>query len=116
MEFLFYFRGKEKKIEVRKVPRFFEGIGLMFSSKKRAKILLFDLRKPVNLKIHSFFVFFPFVAIWLDEDKNLIEIKKILPFRILIKARKNFKYLIEIPLNGFYDDVLKSLVGKESFK
>ena len=54
--------------------------GLMFTRKNEAEILIFKFRKPTRLAIHSFFVFFPFMAIWLDEKGRIIEKKKIQPF------------------------------------
>ena len=107
--FCFEYLGKEKIIEVSKVPWFKEGLGLMFSSKKKAQILLFDLKKNSKLGIHSFFVRFPFIAIWINENKKVVEIKKILPYRGLIKPKKSFRYLIEIPLIRRYDAVIKKL-------
>ncbi|MCX6749240.1 MAG: DUF192 domain-containing protein [Candidatus Pacearchaeota archaeon] len=91
---------------------FKEASGLMFTRRKKAKPLLFEFEKPVNFRIHSLFVFFPFVAIWLDEKNKIIEIKKIKPFISSIKPKKPYKKLLEIPLNKKYKMAIKYLSPK----
>jgi uncharacterized membrane protein (UPF0127 family) len=109
--------GKNKiSLEVFKVPWWFEGIGLMFSRRKKAKALIFDLKKEIKMKIHSFFVFYPFFAIWLDENKKIIDIKKVNPFSFGLLPSRNFRYLIEVPINEKYDGVLRIIDGGETFK
>ena len=76
-----------------------EVIGLMFSRKEKAKNLLFEFPKPVRLSIHSVFVFFPFIAIWLDSDGKIIEIKKVKPFSFRVCPQKKFSSFVEIPIN-----------------
>ena len=109
---------KKRKIsfEVLKVPWWYEGIGLMFSRRKKASALIFNLRKSSRMAIHSWFVFFPFVAIWLDKNKKIISIKEIRPFRFRILPSVKFEYLIEIPKNEKYDEIMNFLVGGETFK
>ena len=45
--------------------------------------------------IHSFFVFFPFKAIFLNSKKKIVDVKKIRPFTIY-KPRKPAKYVVEL--------------------
>ncbi len=94
-------------IDVKKVSGFGKFLGLMFKQKNNADALLFEFNKPTHLKIHSFFVFFPFIAVWLDEDNKLIEIKKIEPFRLSIGPNRKFSKLIEIPINKKYKNLCK---------
>ena len=42
--------------------------GLMFVQREKARALLFDFNKSGGKAIHSFFVFFSFIAIWLDNE------------------------------------------------
>ena len=70
--------------------------GLMFRSRK-TKPLLFEFKNDVRLAIHSFFVFFPFQAIWLDENNRFIEQKTVRPFSLHVKPKKPFRKLIEVP-------------------
>jgi len=90
--------------------------GLMFRKKEKSPILLFEFNKCTKEPIHSFFVFFPFVAIWLDKDKKVIDIRKVKSFKFGIPPSRKFRYLIEVPINENYDEVLKIIDGGETFK
>jgi len=107
------FKIKNKKIEIyaKQCNPLEKIFGLMFKSRKNAKALLFEFNKPVRLRIHSFFVFFPFVAVWLDNKDKIIKIKKIKPFVFSEYPGKSFSKLLEIPLNGTYLKKVKLLVG-----
>ena len=70
--------------------------GLMFRSRK-TKPLLFEFKNDVHLAIHSIFVFFPFQAIWLDENNRIIEQRIVKPFTFSVRPKKPFRKLIEIP-------------------
>jgi len=105
------YNSKKIALLLRRVGFFGKGWGLMFSSRKNAHALLFEFKKPVDFVLTSLFVFFSFIAIWVDKNGKIIEIKVIKPFRFSIKSPKNFKRLIEIPINKKYDDVLGLLVG-----
>lgn len=112
----FNYGGEDIELEVSKVPWWFEGIGLMFSCRKKAKALIFDLKKEVKMRIHSLFVFYPFFAIWLDENKKIIDIKKVESFSFGVLPSRKFRYLVEVPINEKYDGVLKIIDGGETFK
>ncbi|MEM3116760.1 MAG: DUF192 domain-containing protein [Candidatus Pacearchaeota archaeon] len=106
MKISFLYKNRIFKIDVKpcnKIQRFF---GLMFRRREKAKALLFDFGKPVNIRIHSFFVFFTFVAIWLDEKNNVLKIEKIRPYSFPIGTKKPFNKLIEIPVNKKYSKIL----------
>ena len=105
----FKYKGKRFSILAKHCNFFEEAKGLMFTRREKAKVLLFEFKKPVNFRIHSLFVFFPFLAIWLDERGKVIEIKKIRPFVFSIKPRKAYKKLLEIPLNKKYKGTTKFL-------
>ena len=115
MKIKFRYKKKEISLEVKKVPKYLEGIGLMFSN-KNTKPLLFSFKKEVNLKIHSWFVFYDFLAIWLDKDMKVVEKKVVRPFRINILPSRKFKYLIEVPINQSSSELVKILVEEERFK
>ena len=86
--------------------------GLMFVQKEKASALLFEFEKPTKIKIHSLFVFFSFVAVWLDEKNKVIETEIIKPFTVSAMPRRPFKRLIEIPLNSKYSFNVKSLISR----
>jgi len=84
--------------------------GLMFVRQKKAEALLFNFDKPGREAIHSFFVFFPFVAVWLDDKGKIIEIRKIKPFTPYVSLKKPYSKLIEIPINKKYSNIVKLLL------
>ncbi|MEK6913582.1 MAG: hypothetical protein AABW47_02825 [Nanoarchaeota archaeon] len=92
---------KRKRIKViAENCNFFKKIsGLMFSRREKAGILLFDFKKKQNITIHSFFVFYPFVAIWLDKKNKIVEMKIVKPFNPYISSKKPVFKMIEIPIN-----------------
>lgn len=113
MTFYFFYKNKKIKIEVRKVSALGKISGLMFK-KKETENLLFEFKKPTQIAIHSYFVFFPFLAVWLDSYKKVIEYKIVKPFTWAIKPSKPFNYLVEIPLNKRNHRVVKTIVGKNA--
>jgi uncharacterized membrane protein (UPF0127 family) len=105
--------GKKKiKINLKTCNHFEKFSGLMFARREKAKALLFDFKKPVRTPIHSYFVFFPFVAIWLDKENKLVKMKIIKPFTLIICPKKFFYKLVEIPINKNYEKIIKIVVGK----
>lgn len=114
------FNYKKKKISLDiRVCGFFEKFsGLMFKKRNKAQALLFEFKNQNNIKIHSIFVFFPFISIWLDKKGRVLGVRKVMPFRISVSVpgNKNFERLIEIPFNSKYSRIVKFLVGRERFK
>jgi len=110
-------KNNSKKIKIPKVRKlgFLEkGFGLMFTRRKRARALLFEFNKPVNFHLTSLFVFFPFLAIWLDKNNNVLEKKIVRPWKITISSSvKSYYKIIEIPINKFYSSSVRDLVGQK---
>jgi uncharacterized membrane protein (UPF0127 family) len=104
-------RNENKKInfDVKKCGRIKMFLGLMFSRREKAKSLLFEFKKPTNIKLHSFFVFFPFLVLWLDKDNKIIKMKKVKPFRLSVRISEKFSKIIEIPFNKRYKNVIKNI-------
>jgi len=84
-------------------------VGLMFSRREKAKILLFSFKRKQKIRIHSFYVFYPFVAVWLDEKNKVIDLKIVKPFIPCISHKNKADKLVEIPINKKYDDILTLL-------
>ena len=101
--------GKKFFLNAKKLSFFGKFWGLMFSRREKAEILLFSFRKPKRWAIHSFFVFFPFVGIWIDGDGKIVEIRKIPSWKLHIVPEKKFVKLIEIPCNKKYFKILQFL-------
>jgi len=96
-------------LEVKDCNWWQKGIGLTFCRREKAKALLFDFKKNTKIKLTSWFVFFPFLAIWLDSDDKVIE-KRIIPlWKFSISPKKEFTKLIEIPISRLYSKILKLL-------
>jgi len=106
MKEIFYYKNRKIRINVKKCNSLQRISGLMFTSREKAKALLFELKKPSA--IHSCFVFFPFIAVWLNKNK-VVEIKKIKPFTLHIKPKKQFNRIIEIPINNRYQKHLEKI-------
>ncbi len=85
-------------------------IGLMFKNKEKAYPLLFKFSKPTKMPIHSFFVRFPFLAIWFDDKNKIIDYKLVFPNSLKITPKQNFSSLIEIPLNEKHNRIIEFLV------
>jgi uncharacterized membrane protein (UPF0127 family) len=98
--------------DVKKVSEFEKGIGLMFHNRERCPAMLFEFKNPTRMKIHSLFVFFPFVAVWLDNQNKIVDSKIVKPFRLSISSKKPFYKLLEIPLNKEYKKETQILFKK----
>ena len=79
--------------------------GLMF--RKKSKPLLFIFKKNSKEAIHSFFCI-PFVAIWFNE-KEIIDVKYVKPWKPYIVPGKSFDTLLEIPVNSKNFSRIKSI-------
>lgn len=106
MEFSFKYKNKKFKIPVKKLSWFGKGAGLMFSSRKKAKALLFEFQKSTKISFTSMFVFFPFLIIWLDDKNNVLDFRKIGHFIFHIPSRKPCRKVLEIPSNDNYEAII----------
>jgi len=73
--------------------------GLMFSRRENSEILIFSFKRKQKIAIHSFFVYYPFIAVWLDEKNKITDIKIVKPFTSYAAPRKKSLILVEIPIN-----------------
>jgi len=104
---------KNHKIEIKNIKEcqgINKFIGLMFKP-KNTEALLFEFSKPISIKIHSLFCK-PFLAIWLDENNKIIEVK-IIDKIGTYKPKKQFSKILEVPLNKNYNKVIQFFLGKE---
>lgn len=107
-----FYKNKKINIDAKRVSEFGKISGLMFRTRNTAN-LLFDFRKKTRVKIHSFFVFFKFLAVWLDKKNNVIEWKIIKPFSVGYSPKKPFSKLVEMPLNDKNRKAIQFFVGKK---
>lgn len=110
----FFHKGKKFSVEAKSCNLFEKGIGLMFSRREKAKILIFEFNKKRNIVIHSFFVFFPFVAAWVNEKNEIIDLKIVKPFTsCVLPSEKSFS-LIEIPINKKNKKLVENIFSTRS--
>jgi uncharacterized membrane protein (UPF0127 family) len=105
------FRGRNLEIPVKEAGVFGKLRGLMFRTRKTCN-LLFNFGASGRRAIHSCFVFFPFLALWLDKNNDIIEFKVVNPFRLHVLPKKEFKTLIELPINLKNRRIINFIVGK----
>lgn len=116
MRIILNYKNRRVNVDL-KVCNYFERfLGLMFTKRKKAKALLFDFKKSVKIPIHSFFVFFPFIAIWLDSKNKILDLKVIKPFRFCVCPNNSFSKLIEVPINVEYNNVAEVLCSSVTRK
>ena len=65
--------------------------GLLFVEKKCGRL---------NLAIHSFFVFFPFWAVWIDKNSIIVDIQYVKPWQPVIMPKEKACYLAELMDKG----------------
>jgi len=94
-----FYENRKINLHVREVGFFGKIWGLMFSSKEHEN-LLFSFNKSTRIAIHSFFVFYSFLAVYLDNKNRVLEFRIVKPFDFHVKPRKVFRKLVEIPLNS----------------
>lgn len=92
------FHGKKFWVDIKETNFFTKTSGLMFRTRETDN-LLFDFRKRGFPAIHSFFVFFDFLALWLDEKDKIVDYEIVRPFTLHVMPKKQCKKLVEIPLN-----------------
>jgi uncharacterized membrane protein (UPF0127 family) len=105
-------KNKKKRIKISTEScNFFKKFsGLMFSRREKADILLFEFNQKQKIRIHSLFVFYKFIAVWLDNKDNIIDLKVVKPFNLCISPKKSGFKLVEIPINFRNKKVVKLLV------
>jgi len=110
----FHFKDDKSgfKIEVINCNNLKKFLGLMFTRKEKANALLFNFKKTTRIKLHSFFVFFPFIAIWLDEKNKIVDLQIVKPFRFSVSSKNKFSKILEIPINKRYEKINKNLIRR----
>ncbi|MFA5070985.1 MAG: hypothetical protein WC511_01275 [Candidatus Pacearchaeota archaeon] len=105
----FFHKGKRFSVEAKSCNILEKGIGLMFSRREKAKILIFEFNKKRKIIIHSFFVFFSFAALWINEKNEVVDLKIVKPFTSCVSPSEKSLSLIEIPINKKNEKIVKNL-------
>ena len=112
MEKISIFQNNKKVVfSVKRVSFFGKFSGLMLRT-RHTKRLLFDFKTEKIRAMHSFFVFFSFLILWLDKDKNVIDKEIVKPFRTRVVPNKRFRYAVEIPMNKENKKIISLFVEK----
>ena len=110
-EIIIHYKKRKIKVTAEDCNLLRKFIGLMFSRREKAKILMFSFKNKQKIIIHSFFVFYSFVAVWLDEKNNVVDMKVVKSFAPYISNKNKADRLIEIPINKKYDGILTLLTA-----
>jgi uncharacterized membrane protein (UPF0127 family) len=111
-----YLNKREISLNAKKTTFFGRFSGLMFKSKDTEN-LLFEFGPKEISTIHSFFVFFSFLAIWLDNKNNVLEWNLVSPFTPALTPKKSPRKLVEVPINSKNKKIINLFVDKkETFK
>ena len=88
--------------------------GLMFTKRLKDKGLIFYFPMEKKVSLHMFFVFYPIDVLWLNKDKEVVQMKKnFLPFS-LISTEKPSCYIAELP-NGIIETTNTEIGDRISF-
>lgn len=74
------------------------GRGLMFRrplAEDEALLFVLPSESIADASIHTFFVFFPIAVIWLDQERRVVDVKKIRSFRLRHAPAKPARYVVE---------------------
>lgn len=107
------YKKNNLKIYAKEVSGIGKYTGLMFKN-SRTDNLIFDFSKYDKPAIHSFFVFFPFLALWIDKKNNLLEWSLVKPFTFYISPKFKPEKLIELPLNKRNKKLFDYIVGRRN--
>jgi len=98
-------RGIYNKTTKRQLAKDFElaadtlsrALGIMFRRRLgRPLVFIFPSSSSTSrTAIHSFFVFFPFLAVFLNERKKVVELAVVRPWTFLYEPKRPARYLIE---------------------
>lgn len=103
--------NKVLDLNVNKTGVFSRGFGLMFKS-KNTENLLFEFNNETRTSFTGLFVFFPFLILWLDKKNNVVEKKMVRAFEFSIKPKKNYRKVVEVPVNEKNREIIDFFVGK----
>lgn len=104
--------GKKRfSVNVHETGFFRRGTGLMFRS-SNTNNLLFVFPKARRVLMTALFVFFPFMAVWLDNKGRVVDLAFVHPFVFSFSPRVKANYLLELPYNAKNAALIAFLVGK----
>ena len=76
---------------------FSKGIGLMFTPQKQQKPLLFEFSKEKLVQLHMLFVFYPIDVIYLNQKREIVEVKQSLKPFSYYSPKHRAQFVLELP-------------------
>lgn len=104
------YRRNNFYIKAKEISGLGKYIGLMFK-RSNTENLFFKFSEYEKPVIHSFFVFFPFLALWLDEKNKILKWSIVRPFKFYVSPKFKPAKLIELPLNKRNKKIVGYIVG-----
>ncbi len=114
MQLRVFNRRRQLQIDIKRVGFFTQFIGLMFSRRK-TPIRLFSYSSDRKVPIHSWFVFYDFLIVWLDSKNKIVSWKVVKPFTSLVLPTRVCRAFLEIPLDGKYRKEIDFVVGRRQY-
>ena len=74
-------------------------LGLMFSKEHKHSALIFPSNKEKIQSLHMLFVFYPIDVIFLNKDKEIVELKENFKPFTFYKSKEKAQYILELPKN-----------------
>lgn len=72
--------------------------GLMFRKKLDNEAYVFIFPNERKIPLHMLFVFQKIDILWINEDKEIIDLKKnVMPFNLAVYHKGKAKYVVEMP-------------------
>lgn len=105
------YSGNKINLYVRNTGYISRFLGLMFKTRKTGN-LLFEFKEDVNISIHSLFVFFTFLIVWLDDENRILGYRIVRPFCFSVLPKKPFRKFVEIPISLHNKRLINFFVGK----
>ena len=76
-----------------------QAIGLMFSKECKHEALIFNFPTERIQSLHMLFVFYPIDVIFLNENKEIVELKENFKPFTAYKSTEKAQYVLELPRN-----------------
>lgn len=108
--------GNSEDLNVRVVPFWYEGIGLMFTKEKTANALMFTYSFSTRMTIFSSFIPYDFLAVWINSKNEVVNFQIVKPGENGVEPGVKFRKLVEIPFNKKHRKVVDFFMNKKNNK
>ncbi|HLC54493.1 MAG TPA: hypothetical protein VJK07_02570 [Candidatus Nanoarchaeia archaeon] len=113
MHYSFFLGKKQLFSNVVETGFFRRGLGLMFRTRNTENLLFaFKTRGNSGRALTAVFVFFPFVVVWLDKRRKVVDMRYVLPWELYIHTKRRFSTILEFPVNPLNQGIISFLRRK----